>query len=181
VRHAQKAIELDLTTAAAELSTRTASSSGETAAETPFVSLIEDAQRLEDVAKGLSHRKSAQAPDSSGVAGHADDAPAAQRAVPENGKPSPRQERQQFQRRKSDGQPSATATPTTAAMEGESSESVGGSAAASACTVDDPYVSPASSSGIKQELSGQQRRLARLAAEERKTVKRREAAAVAAG
>ena len=128
IRHAQKAVELDLATAALELCMKTSDN-----VDTLFVDLIEAAQNIQKMCLGENGQA---AQENAELSGH-------QLALP--GKPSPR--------RKSDAQPMPT--PTTAST-----------AAARAEPEPEASLALTQVPPIRLELSGQQRRLARLAAVE---------------
>ena len=133
MRHAQKAIELDLPIAAVELCTKTSDDADGT--DTLFVGIIEAAQQIQIMCRSDRRDSARENAESKG------------QLVPPSGKPTPRK------RRKSDAQP--LATPTT-------------SRKATPCAVPESEIGSTSleAQPRRLELSGQQRRLARLAAVE---------------
>jgi hypothetical protein len=138
MRHAQKAIELDLATAALDLCMKTTDD-----VDTLFVGLIEAAQNIQKMCcDGEAVQEKAE------ISGH---------QLPLPGKPSPR--------RKSDAQPTPTPTPTTA-----------NTAAARADPELEARLVLTEVPPLRLELSGQQRRLARLATVEAQHFAARDAA-----
>jgi hypothetical protein len=138
MHHAQKAIELDLATAGLELCIKTTDDVGYSV-DTLFMGLIEAAQNTQKMCYG---ENGLGAQDQAERLGH-------QLSLP--GKPSPRKPR-----RKSDAQPMPTLTTASMVL----------ASPAHSMPEPEPRLALTEVPPIRLELSGQQRRLARLAAVE---------------